>query len=174
MRAALLSIALVVTACSGGAADTTTSSRVTLPALITTTEATSPPSTEAPLALCPDIETFPRVLPEQVVPGVPETSSVELDEFTLIEGAFTAIRFDADGDPVLVAIRGALPPRQFTADSEVVEILGGIPALVGPIGDGYWAAAWAIPPGDRCDLYSLIFYPPVDRDTAIEVTASVG
>ena len=81
--------------------------------------------------------------------------------------------FDAAGDPVLAMIRGALPPRQFTDETEVVEIFERIPAVVGPIGDGFWAAAWAIPPGERCDLFSLIFYPPVESDEVIEVTASL-
>ena len=112
-------------------------------------------------------------MPDRVVPGVPETADVEFDEFTLIEGAFTASRFDEAGDPVLAVIRGALPPRQFTEEHQVIEVLDGIPALVGPIGDGYWASAWAIPPGDRCDLYSLIFYPPVDEAEVLEVAASV-
>ncbi len=90
-------------------------------------------------------------MPERVVSGVPDTADVEFDEFTVLAGAFA----------VLVMIRGALPPRQFTGESQADEILDGIPSVVGPIGDGYWAAAGAIPPGERCDFFSIIFYPPV-------------
>ena len=91
----------------------------------------------------------------------------------MLSGAFTAIRFDEAGSTVLVMIRGALPPRQFTGESQVVEILDGIPSVVGPIGDGYWAAAWAIPPGERCDLFSLIFYLPVQEAEVVAVTGSI-
>ena len=176
MRALPLICVLVFAACSNGTAGETTTV-VTLGSLPTITEATTastPAPTSAELDSCDPPDTLPRVMPDRVVPDMPDPSVVEFDEFTLIAGTHTAMRFDEAGDTVLVIIRGALPPRQFTGESERVEILDGIPALVGPIGDGYWAAAWAIPPGDRCDLYSLIFYPPADADTALEVTASVG
>ena len=113
------------------------------------------------------------MLPDRVVDGLPDSSQVAFDEFTVIAGAFSAIQFDEAGELVVVMIRGALPPRQFTDQHEVVEVLDGIPAQVGPIGDGYWAAAWALPPGDRCDLYSLIFYPPVTHEEAVAVAESV-
>ena len=173
--AAALMIGLFVAARSFGSSNATTASTVvTLPAFTTTEPPpTTTTTTEPPLEICDPLETFPGILPERVVVGLPETGDVDFDEFTLLEGAFTAMRFDEAGDPVLVMIRGALPPRQFTAESEVVEILDGIPSLVGPIGDGYWAAAWALPPGDRCDLYSLIFYPPTSSEEGLEVIASV-
>jgi len=170
---ALLVFGCLASACSFGSADDpTTTQVVTVPALITLTEATTT-TTEPPLSICDAVDSFPEVMPERVVSGLPDASSVPFDEFTLLAGAFTAMRFDASGDPVLVMIRGALPPRQFTEPSEVVEILDGVPSLVGPIGDGFWAAAWAIPPGDRCDLYSLIFYPPISPEEALAVAGSV-
>ena len=170
-----LAVVMVLAACSGGSGDGSTSTRATLGAVISATEPTSTTTTTTlpPLELCDAVESFPQIMPARVVAGVPETADVDFDEFTLIAGAINAIRFDEAGAPVLVMIRGALPPRQFTEDHQVIEILDGIPALVGPIGDGYWASAWAVPPGERCDLYSLIFYPPVDEAEVLEVAASV-
>ena len=176
MRSALLALALVAVSCSLTASDEPTPSSLqtlpTLPPTVPTTIATTT-STLPPLELCQEPGSFPTVLPDRVVDGLPDSSQVAFDEFTLIEGAFSAMRFDEVGTLVVVMIRGALPPRQFTGEHQVVHVLEEIPAQVGPIGDGYWAAAWALPPGDRCDLYSLIFYPPVTHEEAVAVTESV-
>ena len=174
MRSARWLLLVLVASCSFGDSGDVSTTVQTVPALPPLPSSTIPTTTtDPPLAVCPDLQSFPSQLPARVVSGLPDTSEVAFDEFTVIEGTFAALRFDADGQPVMAMIRGALPPRQFTEESQVVEVLDGIPALVGPIGDGYWAAAWAIPPGDRCDLYSLIFYPPVEPSEALSVTASV-
>lgn len=176
MRTALLLTVLVLVACSGGTGEQPTDTTVVfvdpIPRPSSSTTTTTEPVEVVDLCNAPPF--LPRVVPARVVAGVPETSSIEFDEFTVIEGAWTASQFDADGEIVLVLIRGALPPRRFTGDTEAVSILDEIPAVVGPIGDGYWAAAWALPPGDRCDLYSLIFYPPVDVEEITAVVESVG
>jgi len=176
MRALGLIGLLIVSACSlGNGADGTTTV-VTLGSLATITEpttTTAPVTTVAALETCEAPASTPTIMPERVVPEMPDPGTIEFDDFTRIAGTYAAIRFDETGSPVLLMIRGALPPRQFTSDTETVSVLGDIPALVGPIGDGYWAAAWAIPPGDRCDLYSLIFYPPVEPETALGVTESL-
>ena len=174
MRLAPFLVMLVIaSSCSVTSTEPTTSTSFVNIGRTAPTDGSTTSSTSPPLEICESIERFPQTMPDRVVSGVPETANVDVDEFTVLAGAFTAIRFDEEGLSVLVMIRGALPPRQFTGESQVVEILDGIPSVVGPIGDGYWAAAWAIPPGERCDLYSLIFYPPVDESEVLEVTASI-
>ncbi|MFZ8942788.1 MAG: hypothetical protein ACO2ZK_12635 [Gemmobacter sp.] len=48
----------------------------------------------------------------------------------------------------------------------MIEILDGIPAALGPLGDGVWAVAWALSEDEPCDWYSLILYPPTNADEA--------
>jgi len=84
------------------------------------------------------------------------------------------MRNDENGNPVMVLIRGALPPVQFSADIEPITILDGVPAALGPLEDGFWGVAWALSPDDRCDLYSLILYPPTSADQARGVALSLA
>jgi hypothetical protein len=96
---------------------------------------------------------------------------VPLDLFTTLPG--TTIRFwsDPSGDPVMVMIRGSLPPEKWTGTPEHITVRG-IDAAFGPLPDGVWAVAWYEGP-DTCDEYSVIFYPPVDTEEAKVVAESM-
>ncbi len=181
MRYPLVCLLLVASAC--GVASTDSSSTIqplsTIPPTtsIVATAVTAPdPSTTTTtevLPLCDPAEFFPTVLPPEAVDETPAFADVPFDQFTIIAGAWTGMRNDASGDPVMVLIRGALPPEQFTADIEPITILDGVPAALGPLEDGFWAVAWALSPDERCDLYSLILYPPTAADLAREVALSL-
>lgn len=136
---------------------TPTSVRITAPPTSTTVTI---PDVDA----CDPPRILPTVLPSRVSGRQPPTSAIPLDRFTTLPG--TTIRFWADenGDPVVVLIRGALPPGKWTAAPEHVTVLG-VDAAMGPLDDGIWAVGW-FEGVDRCDEYSIIFYPPVDSAEA--------
>jgi hypothetical protein len=155
----LIPLALVLAGCAGTVVPPTSTSQA--PGTTTTTTSTTT-TTIATVEACDPPTFLPTVVPARVAAEQPPTSAIPLDRFTTLPG--TTIRFwaDADGVPVLVLIRGALPPVRWTAAPERVPVRG-VDAAMGPLGDGIWAVAWFEGP-DRCDEYSLIFYPPADPD----------
>jgi len=177
MRSALvLSVLLVVAACgSGSSSPPSTQPPPTTSTAATTTTTTTQPSTTTTeiVLLCQPPEFFPSVFPALAVEETPAFEDVPFDQFTIIPGAWIGMRNGASGQPVMVLIRGSLPPVQFTADIEPITILDGVPAALGPLEDGFWAVAWALSPDERCDLYSLILYPPTSADEAREVAVSL-
>jgi hypothetical protein len=51
---------------------------------------------------------------------------------------------------------------------------GGERAVVGPFEDGIWVAGWFDGDGqDRCDLYTMVFYPPIEPDEVETALASI-
>jgi len=72
---------------------------------------------------------------------------------------------------VMALVRGTLPPEQFTGQREIVKV-DGIDAVLAPVSDDHWVVAW-YETDDRCDLYTLVLYPPVDVDQAREVVAGL-
>jgi hypothetical protein len=93
-----------------------------------------------------------------------ELGSIEEDEFTALGGTRSVFWVDADGTLTVALIRGALPPRDWPGDRGEVEIAG-LRAVVGPFEDGKWVASWFEGDGtDRCDLYTMVFYPPIDPE----------
>jgi hypothetical protein len=178
MRTALAAMLLVVAACGSASATTMTTTRptsTTVGTASTTSVASSEPSTTTTeiLDLCEAPHFFPAVLPAAAVDETPAFGDVPFDQFTVIPGAWIGMRNDAAANPVMVLIRGALPPVQFTAEIEPITILDGVPAALGPLEDGFWAVAFALAPDDRCELYSLILYPPTSADEAREVALSL-
>jgi hypothetical protein len=51
--------------------------------------------------------------------------------------------------------------------------VAGIRAVVGPFDDGKWVAAWFEGEGERCDLYTMVFYPPVEPAEVETALASI-
>lgn len=151
----LAALTLIAAGCTGA-----TSPSSTAPPPTTSTSTTT--TTVATVDACDPPGFLPAVVPARVADRQPPTSSVPLDQFTTLPG--TTIRFwaDAEGAPVMVLVRGALPPVRWTDTPEHVPVRGA-DAAMGPLGDGIWAVAWFEGP-DRCDEYSLIFYPPADPD----------
>ena len=163
-RGAILTLAVLVAACTdGGAASTTTEP----PTTTTTVQETT--TTVERLADCPappyDIGTFPSGISSEQVP----VADLPFDDYTIVPGSSSEIWLADDGSLAMALIRGALPPEQWPGESQIVDI-DGVDARVGPFESGEWVAAWFEEPGERCDQYTLVFYPPVDPQ---EVQATI-
>jgi hypothetical protein len=161
---------ILLTACSSGAeplATTTTTTSVTAAVPTATTTTTTLPSSDP----CGEPTVRPAALPERVFGTEPEVGDVVLDRFTLIPGTTTQVWTDERGAPVMALIRGSLPPEQWTGPVTRVEVAGSEGAL-GPLSDGVWAVAW-YESDERCDLYTLVLYPPTSPEEAEAVAASL-
>ncbi|GBD85474.1 hypothetical protein BMS3Abin02_01882 [bacterium BMS3Abin02] len=167
MRRALAAIAAVlIAACSPEPATTTTApTTTTVPAAAVTT------TTVSVSDVCDPPDFLPTVLPARVAADQPDSRDVLLDQFTTIPGTTIRLWAGASGSPVMVMIRGALPPERWTATPERISVRG-VDAALGPLQDGVWAVAWFEGP-DVCDEYSLIFYPPADPAEIRAVAESV-
>lgn len=155
-RGAIVVLAVAVVACTdGGAASTTTE------APMTTTTVQETTTTVERLADCPappyDIGSFPSGVSSEQVP----VADLPFDDYTIVPGSSSEIWLADDGSLAMALIRGALPPEQWPGESQIVDI-DGVDARVGPFETGEWVAAWFEQPGERCDQYTLVFYPPVD------------
>jgi len=156
MKTALVAIAAVlIAACSPEPATTATAPTTTT---VPTTAAIT--TTTSVLDVCDPPDFLPTVLPTRVAGDQPESRDVLFDQFTTIPGTTIRLWAGASGSPVMVMIRGALPPERWTATPERISVRG-VDAALGPLQDGVWAVAWFEGP-DVCDEYSLIFYPPAD------------
>ncbi|HEX9763367.1 MAG TPA: hypothetical protein VGA97_09740 [Acidimicrobiia bacterium] len=164
MKRGLLIIALLA-ACSGNADPTITT---TAPATTSQTSATAPTTTLPPE--CPSVPYSVSRLPQRVTAEPAPADTVELDEFTSIGGTTSVLWVDAAGEVAVALIRGTLPLEDWPGERGQVDVAG-VPAVVGPFDDGRWVAAWFEEEGERCDLYTMVFYPPVD---ASEVELSLA
>jgi hypothetical protein len=98
---------------------------------------------------------------------------VELDEFTSIGGTTSILWVDAAGEVAVALIRGTLPPEDWPGERGEVNVAG-LRAVVGPFADGRWVAAWFEEEGsERCDRYTMVFYPPVDSSEVELSLASI-
>jgi hypothetical protein len=167
----VLVLSLVLAACTATADPATTVTTLTTSITTTTTAPTTTVSTEPAPEPCDPPGFLPTVLPDRVVDDEPDVSTVPLDEFTLQPGTIVTGWTDEAGNPVVVFVRGGLPPQQWIATPEPIE-LRGVEAALGNLGDGIWAVAWFEGP-DRCDEYYLVFYPPTSRDQAVLVVESL-
>lgn len=160
----LLTLAALAAACSDGGAATTT---VEAPSTTTTLAETT--TTVERLADCPappyDIGSFPSGISSDQIP----VEDLPFDDYTIVPGSSSEIWLAEDGSLAMALIRGALPPEQWPGESQIVEI-DGVDARVGPFESGEWVVAWFEQPGERCDQYTLVFYPPVDPQ---EVKATI-
>lgn len=145
-------------ACGAGAAVTTAATS----APTTTAVEASTTSTLASLVECPPIPYVVTDLPTRVTGEAADLGSIELDEFTALGGTRSIFWVNADGELAIALIRGTLPPLDWPDERGQVEVAG-TEAVVGPHDDGKWVAAWFENDGsDRCDRYSMVFYPPVE------------
>lgn len=144
---------LLLAACSGpgAAASTTTIPATTTTTLVVTTTEPPPECPEAPYEL--------GTLPSGVGEGELVTDTLEPDVWTSVPGSNTTF-VPRDDDSVAIAlIRGTLPAVDWPGEKGEVSI-DGTRAAVGPHPDGTWVAGWFEEPGERCDLYTMVFYPP--------------
>lgn len=153
----VLSLLLVLSACAGGDVEpvpTTASPATTTSTTVATT------TTTVRLVDCPppayDIGSFPSNVAANQVPA----ENIGFDDYTTYPGSTSEIWLGEDGALSLALVRGALPPDEWPGDRGEVDI-DGARAVVGPFDDGSWVVAWFEAPGERCDQYTMVFYPPV-------------
>jgi hypothetical protein len=91
--------------------------------------------------------------------GVLESGTISLDQWTSVAGSRTTFIPREDNTLAIALIRGALPAVDWPGEKGEVSI-DGTRAVVGPHPDGTWVAGWFEEPGERCDLYTMVFYPP--------------
>ncbi len=153
MRRFFVITALVVTACAGAADSTTT----TAPVTTTTTAATT--TTEPPVD-CPAAPYDLTFVPTGVGTATLDPDTIEMDVWTSEGGTQTTFFGRNDGTVAIALVRGTLPTVEWPADQGEI-FVDGTRGVVGPHPDGTWVAGWYEEPGERCDEYSIIFYPPV-------------
>ena len=151
-----MAIAVLLAACSPGSDPTTAVSPVTT--------APNTGTTVEPLVECPAIEYHVPGLPARVVSESADLSQIEEDEFTALGGTRSVFWVDQEGSLTLALIRGALPPRDWPGEKGEIDIAGQR-AVVGPFEEGIWVAGWFEGDGlDRCDRYTMVFYPPIEPE----------
>lgn len=155
MRALVLACVLVLVACSGEASVVTTVTTTPPPSTTVATTATT-----APPEPCPPAPYELGFLPPTVSSEEVEDTTDPPDEFTSIGGTNVRLWVASDGGTAIALVRGALPPQQFPAERGEVEVAG-TRGVAGPYPDGRWVVAWFNEPADRCDQYTMVFYPPV-------------
>jgi hypothetical protein len=121
---------------------------------------------------CPALEFSPTLLPDRVADEAPPSDRVAIDRFTAIPGTSLGMWVDATGSPVVVLVRGALPPESWQAEPELLEVRG-YDAALGRLAGDVVAVAWFEDPVDDCELYSLYLYPPTSEDEVRRVAASL-
>ena len=155
MRPILLAfLLLTVGACDSSSVDTTTSTTAA-----TTTTVAPVTTTTAPPVECPEAPYELEELPFGVGEGQISAVEIEPDVWTSVPGTHTTFIPRSDDTLAIALIRGTLPPVDWPAEKGEVEI-DGTRAVVGPHPDGTWVAGWFEAPSERCDLYTMVFYPP--------------
>lgn len=153
MRGIFGALLLLVVGCSTSTVATTTTVVTTTSTTSTTTTTTLPP------VECPPAPYELTDLPFGVGEGRLEAEDIDPDVWTTVPGSHTTF-VPRDDDTVAIAlIRGALPAIDWPGEKGEVDI-DGTRAAVGPHPDGTWVAGWFEAPGERCDLYTMVFYPP--------------
>lgn len=152
----LLVAVLLFAACSSGGADETTTTSTSLPSTTTTDSGST---TTVPPLECPAAPYDLQTLPEGVGEGEVDTETLEPDVWTSVAGSRTTFLPRSDGTVAIALIRGTLPAVDWPGDKGDIDI-DGTRAAVGPHPDGTWVAGWFEEPGERCDLYTMVFYPP--------------
>lgn len=155
MRILLPAFLILVAGCTAGAADTTTTTAVPT---TTTTAPTTTTTTEPPVQ-CPAAPYELTELPLGVGEGDIGSDEIEPDVWTSVPGTHTTFVPRSDGTLAIAMIRGTLPAVDWPAEKGEV-FIDGTRAAVGPHPDGTWVAGWFEEPGARCDLYTMVFYPP--------------
>lgn len=147
---------LLLAACSSGAADEVATTSTVPPTTTTTSLATT---TTQPPPDCPAAPYELTTLPAGAGAGELDTAALDPDVWTSVAGTNTTF-IPRDDDTVAIAlIRGTLPAVDWPGQKGETSI-DGTRAVVGPHPDGTWVAGWFEEPGERCDRYTMVFYPP--------------
>jgi hypothetical protein len=152
---ALAALLLLIAACGSGAdgPEPTVSATTTGPTLGTTT------TTEPPVE-CPTAPYQLDVVPTGVGETALDPDQVEPDVWTSVPGTSAVLFGRNDGTVAIALVRGTLPPVDWPGEKGEI-LIDGTRAAVGPHADGTWVAGWYEAPGERCDLYTMVFYPPI-------------
>ena len=165
MKRSLPLLLVLFIACSESGSGTTTTTEAA-----TTTTLT--PTTTAPPVECPPPPYELAFLPVGVGTAVLDAEEIEPDVWTSVPGS-SATLFGR-GDVVAIAlIRGTLPAVEWPGDRGEV-FVDGTRGVVGPHPDGTWVAGWFEAPGERCDLYTMVFYPPIAPQDAEQTLAGMN
>lgn len=150
-----MALCLMLAACSGGAVgDTTTTT------LAQTTTSTVATTTTQPPRECPEAPYQMANLPPAVGQGSLDSESFDPEDvWTSVAGSRATLITRDDGTVAIALIRGTLPVIDWPDEKGEV-LIDGTRAVVGPHPDGTWVAGWFEEPGERCDLYTMVFYPP--------------
>ena len=167
MKALLVCLVLLV-ACSGGGADSTT----TISVGSTTTSTVGRSTTTEPPPDCPAPPYEMSLLPAGVGQGSIDTA-LEPDVWTSVPGTNTTFVPRNDDTVAIALIRGTLPAVDWPGEKGEVSI-DGTRAAVGPHPDGTWVAGWFEEPGERCDQYTMVFYPPWNPSDVESVLAEMN
>lgn len=155
MRRLSGALLLVVVGCSAAAVETTTSVSTTTTAVVSATTTTTEPPVE-----CPPAPYELDFLPVEVGHTTLDPDEIEPDVWTSVGGTQTTFWGREDGTVGIALVRGTLPPVDWPNEKGDAEV-DGTPVVVGPHPDGTWVAGWFEQPEGRCDLYAMVFYPPV-------------
>ena len=164
MRQLALSLALALTACSNGGGDATTTTTTTVESTTSTSSATT---TTQPPPDCPTAPYEMPTLPLGVGQGELDTDTLDPDVWTSVPGTNTTFVPRSDDTVAIALIRGTLPAVDWPGEKGEV-FIDGTRAAVGPHPDGTWVAGWFEQPRERCDLYTMVFYPPWDPNDVAE------
>jgi len=153
-------VLLLVFACSTPTAETTTTT--------TTPTSTAAATTTEPPVECPPPPYQVGFLPVGVGSAVLDPGQIEPDVWTSVPGTSATLWGREDGTVAMALIRGTLPAVDWPAEKGEVTI-DGTRGVAGPHPDGTWVSGWFEAPGERCDLYTLVVYPPVSPDEVEQV-----
>lgn len=157
MRCRLLPLVVILTSCTSSASTSTEAPSTVTTGSTTTTEPAPP------LVNCPRPPYRVEILPERVTGMTLAGGDVPLDPYTALPGTTSSVWLDERGALVVALIRGALPPEEWPDEKGEVEI-DGARAVAGIMADGNWVVGWYEKPGDRCDLYTMVFFQPVTKE----------
>jgi hypothetical protein len=153
MKRPLPLLLMLVLACADAGSATTTT------AIPATTSTTGAVTSTAPPEECPPPPYELEFLPPGVGSATLDPAEIEPDVWTSVPG-ISATLWGREDQVAMALIRGALPAVDWPGDKGEV-LIDGTRAVVGPHPDGTWVAGWFEAPGERCDLYTMVFYPPV-------------
>ncbi|MEA1902343.1 MAG: hypothetical protein U9N56_02330 [Actinomycetota bacterium] len=170
MRRLTGALLLLVAGCAATSVETTTTAApVTTSTTIASTTTTRAPAVDE----CPPAPYEVGFLPVGVGEGGLDMSQIEPDVWTSVGGTQTTFFGRNDATVAIALIRGTLPAVDWPGEKGEIEI-DGTRAAVGAHPDGTWVAGWFEAPGERCDLYSMVFYPPWNPSDVEQVLASMN
>jgi hypothetical protein len=157
-RALAVSLFVLLAACAGNPVEETSTTTTEPPSTSTTTTVGSTTST-AEVRTCPPAPYRLGFVPVTVGSDAIDPAEVQPDAWTSVGGSRTTFYGRRDGTVAIAVIRGTLPAVDWPGEKGVVDV-DGVEAAVGPHPDGTWVMGWYVEPAERCDLYTMVFYPP--------------